>query len=170
MSCQGWGKRWSRHRWVLDPRWGKVCSRCGADTEEERRLNRGKEDISMDMTCPLVEKRKGFCSWKPCGKPLPKKRRNWCSDECRNRWWENHIWDAARKACLKRHPYCECGAKAQEVHHRIPTDTYFKSCNHHSEDLQSECRPCHERTHHPPKVAEVRKLLRVEPELQGVLL
>jgi 5-methylcytosine-specific restriction endonuclease McrA len=59
--------------------------------------------------CPLIPKllnEKGRCDLASCGKPLPKQRRRWCSDDCADAHfhaiYDNHDFGAARAAALKR--------------------------------------------------------------------
>lgn len=48
-----------------------------------------------------------------CGKALEGTRQRWCSQECSNTWWRNHMWAMARGAAVKRdgNACVRCGAK-----------------------------------------------------------
>ena len=58
---------------------------------------------------PLAD---GACGW--CAKPLPPRRRSWCSDACGDAFWANHWWSVARGTVKRRDKYrCRrCGARA----------------------------------------------------------
>lgn len=92
--------------------------------------------------------------------------RRWCSTECSDTYWNNHGWDAASRAALRRdgwrcrrcnapgygrssdptqhgRPFAEL--RPLEVNHRIPRNGggYHEGCHNHQDNLETLCRPCH---------------------------
>lgn len=66
---------------------------------------------AMRASCPwreFAEDRK-CCDY--CGARLPKYRRNWCDDECRQSFAYNHMWQLAKVAVWAResNACCHCG-------------------------------------------------------------
>ena len=59
----------------------------------------GENQTLFDPDCTAHQTEK-LCPY--CGKPiiqtLGKKRKKFCSDICRNRWWNNHLDQVNRKA------------------------------------------------------------------------
>lgn len=98
--------------------------------------------------------KKGFCP--KCGKPLPPKKRRWCSKECYEWWWDTFCWNFVRDRILKRDNYtCRiCGRKVDEitsksmskltVHHIKPWHIYKDNSD---ENLITVCSKCHARLH-----------------------
>lgn len=93
-----------------------------------------------------------------CGEPVAKGRRSWCSDDCRDEWYENNLWPQASRAALKRagNKCEECGSTTRlEVHHIEKLDLWRYERWNTPKNAQSNlvvlCRACHELAHHPPK-------------------
>ena len=97
--------------------------------------------------------RPGRCAWD--GRPLPARRRRWCSNTCGQAYADNHVWASARQAALERAGYrCErCAAvplDGLEVHHRVEVDPQIKyrpSCAHHQSNLEVLCPDDHGSEH-----------------------
>lgn len=54
-----------------------------------------------EAACPeMAGEKPGHCA--KCGKPVTGRRRNWCSDECVNFWFQNHWMNSARRAMISR--------------------------------------------------------------------
>ena len=96
-------------------------------------------------------KKEGFCA--RCGKPLPPRRRVWCSDECRDWWWNTFYWSAVRYRILKRDHYtCQiCGKELSEsdcneltVHHIRPWCIYKDNSD---DNMITVCKACHAQLH-----------------------
>lgn len=95
------------------------------------------------------------CQRHGCGKPLTARQRRWCSTECREWHYRNHVWNVARHAALvtrgegnpNRATCVQCGSRTQlEVDHIIPrngTPLSEWSCLHHQENLRVLCHSCH---------------------------
>jgi 5-methylcytosine-specific restriction endonuclease McrA len=89
----------------------------------------------------------GDCPW--CGRPLPARRRRWCSDRCRADFVGNHFWGPARERALARdgRSCTHCGARQSQmqVHHVDPRRGagYAAGCHHHHDLLETLCQPCH---------------------------
>jgi hypothetical protein len=49
-------------------------------------------------------------------------------------------WQRVRRAQLQRQPRCRCGARATEVHHRLPL---YQGGTHDPANLESLCVDCH---------------------------
>jgi 5-methylcytosine-specific restriction endonuclease McrA len=86
------------------------------------------------------------CEW--CGKKLPKRRRRWCSDRCGQSFYNNHHWNAARRAARKRDGYkcVQCGSKEHlEVNHIVPClgKHHEAGCWHHLSNLETLCHEHH---------------------------
>jgi hypothetical protein len=89
----------------------------------------------------------GHCGW--CPRPLPPRRRRWCSNACAAAWADHHVWEAAKLAALVRAGYaCEkCGAtdweSKLEVHHArnkvIGRARYGTGCWNHQRNLMVLC-------------------------------
>jgi len=118
------------------------------------------------MTTRLSRYTSAMRSCKLCGKPLPRSRRLWCSDACRNEWYENHLWFWAAPAALKRALYkCEqcLSTYPLEVHHKEKlelTDNRWNTPKNNQANLIVLCCPCHEGVHHPPKPSDYERTLR----------
>lgn len=101
----------------------------------------------MNVTvCSLFPLRPGRCG--VCDVELPKGRRSWCSRECAEAFYSQHIWGFARPAVLKRDGYAcrRCGGSGDlEVNHIIPRNGlgYGNGCHHHQDNLETLCRQCH---------------------------
>lgn len=88
-----------------------------------------------------------------CGKELPPRRRKYCSDECgfcyRIKTADFRImsWAVFRDKVLVRdnHVCVDCGAGAEEVHHKIPI--YKGGKEFDKDNCISLCIPCHHRRH-----------------------
>lgn len=103
------------------------------------------------MSCELrpFADEKGRCA--RCGKDLPARRTVWCSGECYDRDFEQHLWALAKRLALKRdcHKCVKCGAEAGffglEVNHIVPRNGqgYLTGCWNHVSGLETLCR-----THH----------------------
>lgn len=93
-----------------------------------------------------------------CGANLTGRRRHWCSDECGQWWQNNHDWNSARHAAIRRdNSTCvKCGAigdytgsqRAEvplEVNHIEPRNGkgYANGCWNHQENLETLCHNCH---------------------------
>ena len=94
-----------------------------------------------------------LCPWPDCLKSLPKYRRRWCSDECGERFENNHSWVFVRHEALKRDEYkcVKCGSQEYlEVNHLTPRrgHGYKSGCWNHLEGLETLCRVCHAKTTH----------------------
>lgn len=115
-----------------------------------------------------------FCQgpdWRPyrgtcgaCGGPLPPRHGWFCSKTCDKRHNDQHDWNCARAATLKRdgNRCVECGGVASEVHHIVPRNGlgYRRGCHHHLDNLISLCAGCHLVKHHPDyrtRLAEVAR-------------
>ena len=90
--------------------------------------------------------RKGFC-WRCDGK-LPKYKRQWCGEYCRDLYWNNHTWGKGRNAALKRDGWrCgNCGSGENlEVNHIVARQGggYGNGCHNHLANLETLCRRCH---------------------------
>jgi len=122
-----------------------------------------------DADCPLIPVllgTEGFCDLATCAKPLPKRRRRWCSDACSRFYTDaiygQHDWNLARhKAYLRDERKCvKCGApetlipaktkwgsprSSLEVNHIVPRNGagYGRGCHHHLSNLETLCHPCH---------------------------
>lgn len=104
---------------------------------------------------------------KNCGEPVPPRRRLYCSDECRDRWYENHLWGWAVEAALKAADYTcfDCGAKHSKVygglvvHHLEPLSGEERRRNdlNNQTNLIVLCRSCHA-LRHSKKQARLRAL------------
>lgn len=87
----------------------------------------------------------GYCP--VCGKPLPKGRRAWCSDECYYWWLREYHWGYITQVIKDRdgHKCVECGAKDElEVHHIVP---WKRSRDNSDENLITLCHECHMKAH-----------------------
>lgn len=92
-----------------------------------------------------------------CSKPLPKRRRKYCSDECGDEYFTHYIeplWrDNATKMALKWAGYkCEeCGSNEKlEVHHIEKlgeSEPRWNSPKNRQDNLKVLCRSCHENAH-----------------------
>ncbi len=115
------------------------------------------------------------CLW--CKKPLPFRRRQYCSDECGDEYRYHYIiplwWDVAKTMAIERAGHkCEgCGKVGYlEVHHiekLADGESYHNNPKNRQENLRVLCRPCHEKTHHSDSGIKQREEI---SKLQGVLL
>ena len=125
--------------------------------------------------CPVIPRllgEVGRCDLASCGKPLPPRRRRWCSNECSRHFqrvvYENHDWNAARAAALKRDKLrcvrcdsdgteCIVGERytGLEVNHIEPRrgKGYGMGCHHHLSNLETLCRRCHVATTNAQRAA-----------------
>lgn len=123
-------------------------------------LPRLRIETHVQVKCGPIH-RKGHCDC--CSAPLPKGRRAWCSDECKEAIVSNHDWQSARSAVLKRDGYrcVVCGADDQcisakqfrrwngrtfmEVNHINPVNGRRRhlDCQNHQENLETLCHDCH---------------------------
>ncbi len=92
----------------------------------------------------------GCCGW--CAKPLPARRRTWCSDACSKAYAKNHWWPTARRTARRRDKYrCRvCQRKRSdgirlEVNHIVGAHGSHAriSCAHHLSNLETLCNECH---------------------------
>jgi len=123
----------------------------------------------------MSEDTKRACIW--CGKPLPKRRRRYCSHECDIQYFQNVYaplwWNNAKSMALERanHQCEQCGNRGYlEVHHKEKLEngeSRHNSQKNRQENLIVLCRPCHEKVHHPhSEMVQKQEMNR----LQGVLL
>jgi 5-methylcytosine-specific restriction endonuclease McrA len=133
-----------------DEAWREVQAR------KSQAAARRYEDLKEARNCPLLkEHRKGFCDW--CSAPLSGRQRRWCAQH-RYVWAENHIWDFARKAAMKRDEYlcCRCGKRPVQTRHSAGNHVlevnhinprrgggYHTGCHHHLDNLETLCIGCH---------------------------
>lgn len=113
----------------------------------------------------------GVCWY--CGADLPKRKRRWCSDACRDKYWETWNWRFASSACLSRNNgACQnCGLTVDElaqqyrqrfqakfadyrlcsleVHHIVPIDGEDRTWHKLNEpaNLLCLCHACHMEVH-----------------------
>lgn len=107
------------------------------------------------VDCDKIPKLKtipGICAYPTCENKLTGRRRKWCSNKCSRKYqdqiWNNHDWNSARKAALKRdnHKCVKCGSTEKlEVNHINPRNGagYGFSCGHHLDNLEVLCHTCH---------------------------
>ncbi len=102
------------------------------------------------IDCGIIADIPGHCAVATCAKPLPRRRRRWCSDQCSRVYGQNHDWGNARMAARRRDGYkcvrCESKEKI-EVNHIIPRRGrgYGTGCQHHQTNLETLCHNCHVR-------------------------
>lgn len=143
-------------------------------TEKTTRL--GLYGVTWDP-CPIVPFNTvaGRCA--RCGAPLTGRRTRWCSRECELWYEENHYWNSARAACLRRdlHRCVRCGwrelpgqlvlfdarrkvGNALEVNHIVPRNGqgYDKGCHHHLSNLETLCHEHHLKATRRQRVARSR--------------
>jgi 5-methylcytosine-specific restriction endonuclease McrA len=74
------------------------------------------DDSIIECTASSFAGEPGTCRW--CAANLPRTKagrinanRRWCNEGCREAFWQNHVWQAARDAALRRDGYtCQrCG-------------------------------------------------------------
>lgn len=95
----------------------------------------------------------GVCWY--CGNELPQRRRKWCSDKCRDIYWQTWNWHFASLACRKRAKNCceNChkreGISSLEIHHIIPLNGQDRNWNKLNEpdNLLCLCHDCHMQVH-----------------------
>ena len=102
------------------------------------------------------------CLW--CEKPLPKRRRKYCGDECAFSYWEKNIvplwWSNAVRMALRRtNHHCEGCEETRylEVHHIEHLERFearHNSPKNRQDNLKVLCRDCHEKEHHPKYAAK----------------
>lgn len=107
-----------------------------------------------------------ICLW--CGKPLPKRRRKYCSDHCSFKYWQKYLapllWLNARALALERAEYkCEeCDRRGNlEVHHIVKLEIdepRLRSKKNEQDNLRVLCRPCHEKAHHPHAYEKINEI------------
>lgn len=102
------------------------------------------------------------CWVRACGKPLPPRRRRWCSQECSRLWGRWHSWSESRQYCLELANWtCQrCGFQSRqtvpvqyghrwgnwiEVNHIVPRNGagYGTGCWNHQDNLEVLCAQCH---------------------------
>ena len=86
-----------------------------------------------------------------CGKPLPRRRQTWCSDECRDWWWNTFHWGMITKRIMARDNFtCKICGRAQgrgvrlAVHHIRP---WSVSHDNSDSNLITVCYECHAKLH-----------------------
>ena len=113
-----------------------------------------------------MDKAYKICLW--CGKPLPKRRRKYCSDECADEYFVHEIkplwWQCARAMALERaNKQCEeCQSQERlKVHHIEALDLWedrWNSPKNRQDNLKVLCRACHDDAHRKhPKRAVIAK-------------
>lgn len=104
--------------------------------------------------CGMIQTVEGRCGVTACNKPLPPRRRRWCSDACGNEWARNHSWTSARHAAKRRDGFrCvrldeageRCSGRPLEVNHIEPRrgGGYGNGCHHHLDNLETLCHAHH---------------------------
>lgn len=97
--------------------------------------------------CGMIRYVRGYCGVVACARPLPPRRRAWCSNWCAGEWSRHHLWTSARHAAFKRDGgRCRrCGTVGREVNHITPRygSGYQTGCHNHQDNLETLCRPCH---------------------------
>lgn len=86
-----------------------------------------------------------------CQSPLAARRRRWCSDECSDWYFSNHVFNVARhRARVRDNHRCVNGCERDgwngvEVDHiEAARGLHGKhACVHHLDNLRSLCVPCH---------------------------
>lgn len=106
-----------------------------------------------------------------CQKPLPKRRRKYCSDECSHEYFVHHIailwWNTAKALAIERanHKCEKCGKRGYlEVHHKEKLGKYegrHNSPKNRQDNLIALCRNCHEEAHHQ-KIRNLREANRLQ--------
>lgn len=101
----------------------------------------------------------GVCWY--CGGELPKRRRRWCCDACRDVYYETWNWHFSSIACVERSDHCcaNCHRKENykwkqeqvslEVHHIIPMVGQDRSWHelNRPDNLICLCHDCHMEVH-----------------------
>ncbi len=101
------------------------------------------------VTCPLITDTTGVCSRVECARPLIGRQRKWCSQECNDWFWANHLWSWARETARKRDNRhcvrCSTGG-AIEVNHIDPRrgKGYGTGCWNHQDNLETLCSVHHQ--------------------------
>lgn len=116
------------------------------------------------ITCVDLDAR--VCRLADCRRPLPARRRAYCSDAHARQFTRNHVWLEARKAARRRARWaCErCGFKPStvkkdavartlyarvelrlEVNHILPLGGAYRgvTCLNHQTNLEVLCHRCH---------------------------
>lgn len=152
----------------IRPGYGRVVSRLGIlrlmsdwlieEYEKAGNTKKAAEERARQAVkdCVLLRRHiDGLCDW--CGHALRGRERRWCTEH-RYTWAENHVWNAAREATIRRDEgRCQrCGVVPQrgdygpgshivEVNHKIPREGqgYGYGCHHHLDNLETLCRDCH---------------------------
>ena len=104
-------------------------------------------------------RREGHCP--VCGRPIPKGRRSWCSDECRHWWRRQFDWNYICAVIKERDDYkCRiCGSyDLLEVHHISP---WRISRDNSDENLITVCFHCHMNLHRFEKYSDLRNVKRL---------
>lgn len=83
-----------------------------------------------------------------CGATLTGRKIRWCSKDCQDAYYQNHMWQMARFAAVKRDDRrcVRCGDSRIEVDHIIERrgmPIHQHSCLHHQENLRTLCHECH---------------------------
>lgn len=145
-----------------------------------RRTRAGLYGVTWDQ-CPVIayDTVAGRCA--RCGAVLTGRRTRWCSRACELVYEENHYWNAARAACLRRdlNRCVRCGwkdvpgqlalpmgipgyfkthARSLEVNHIVPRNGagYDKGCHHHLTNLETLCHEHHVRVTKRQRIARSR--------------
>jgi len=124
------------------------------------------EDVKKEKNMRLIEALKtGKCAY--CGKPIPPKRKYYCSEECRLKFYKKYkymiTWEEVRRKVLERDNYtCViCGKPAEEVDHIVPVS--LGGALFDMDNLQSLCKECHKK-----KTKEDRKKLKLSRKLKNI--
>ncbi len=124
------------------------------------------------IDCGMIVDIPGHCAVAFCGKPLPKRRRRWCSDKCSRVYGQNHFWGNARHEARRRDGYkcVRCESKENiEVNHIIPRmgRGYGTGCHHHQTNLETLCKQHHQEVTNRQR-HQRRDLQRIEQERESV--
>lgn len=116
--------------------------------------------------CPIYHPRPEHC-W-VCGDALPKRRRKYCTDDCRLVFYVNHIWTMAREHALRLSRWtCKtCGERKRlEVNHVVPRvgKGYGFGCAHHQDNLEVLCHACHVKVTNRQRRARVDQKNKLPP-------
>lgn len=146
------------------------------------------------VTCPVVPFNTvaGRCA--RCGTALTGRRSRWCSKECELVYQQNHYWNAARAACLRRDmrrcvrcgwvetpgqlplmlpnlPLSPLTVPTLEVNHKIPRNGqgYGTGCHHHLSNLETLCHEHHVKVTRRQRIARSRYKSRKHDKLTSAL-
>lgn len=111
----------------------------------------------------------GVCA--RCGRKLNGRQRRWCGPDCQRVYEENHYWQLARPAALRRDHYrcVKCVRNSPgavrytppatlEVNHKIPRNGrgYDSGCHHHLSNLETLCHYHHVEVTRRQRIARSR--------------